>query len=435
MASVSGATETAGASGTSYTVTIPSASAGDEISVFVGINNNGSATAVLSTAASGWTKRGESNNGDFGKTYALFTKTAGSSEPTTVQIDNDTAFSEAWIGCAVVVTDTGGLDVAGSVSAVQTSGTTVDAPGVNVSADGSLLITHAAIIGFDAGGLAWTAPATTTDLNNGTTGSSTVETESASLAVDAGAQSALTWTNASSGNQMAAVMLVYSPATPTVTHYYGIYTSGNGPSASIANIKAGAGTGFVAGGNTTVDTGLQATFNPTGLTPNTAYDMEYVMTSGTDTRAASTAFRTGAFEDVVEANLTANSQAIYVDKDFLVAQANLTVNSQDITYTSGAVATKLSFTLYDRANGSALTSVTGIEYAVFLDSQLGTLGAPIFQGNTEVTDGSGVIEITTTNIGVTVGQDLIVMLRKAQGAAGGSDDDWGVGVETTVAGP
>lgn len=292
MASVVGAVETASASGTSFTVTIPSASAGDEISVFVGINNNGSATAVLSTAASGWTKQGESNNGDFGKTFALFTKTAGASEPTTVVIDNDTAFSESWTGCSVVVTATSGLDVAGSVSAVQTSGTTVDAPGVTVTSDGSLLITHAAFIGFDGTSIAWTVPATTTDLNNGTFGSSTHETESASLDVDSGPQAALTWTNASSGNQMAAVMLVYGPQ--TVTHYYGVYTSGNGSSATDADVKAGTGTGIVASGSQAdVASGTEQQFTVSGLAPNTAYDLEWVANDGTnDTRATQQTFTT-----------------------------------------------------------------------------------------------------------------------------------------------
>lgn len=82
--------------------------------------------------------------------------------------------------------------------------------------------------------------------------------------------------------------------TVTVEHYYAIYTSGNGGSATDANVKAGTGTGIVtSGSDTAVDSGTAAEFTATGLAPNTSYDLEWVASDGTnDTRATTTTFST-----------------------------------------------------------------------------------------------------------------------------------------------
>lgn len=80
----------------------------------------------------------------------------------------------------------------------------------------------------------------------------------------------------------------------TYTHYYGVYTSGSGSSATDANVKAGTGTGYVTSGSQAgVASGTEQAFNVSGLAPNTAYDLEWVANDGTtDTRATSTPFRT-----------------------------------------------------------------------------------------------------------------------------------------------
>lgn len=83
-----------------------------------------------------------------------------------------------------------------------------------------------------------------------------------------------------------------------VKHYYAIYTSGNGSSATDANVKAGTGTGYVTGGSDlSVTEGVEKTFTATGLSSDTQYDLEWVSTNSGgdvdgDTRGASVSFRT-----------------------------------------------------------------------------------------------------------------------------------------------
>ena len=75
-----------------------------------------------------------------------------------------------------------------------------------------------------------------------------------------------------------------------ITHYYAVYTDGNGSSATDANVKAGTGTGVVTSGNTTSN---PATVTISGLTANTAYDLEWVASNaGGDTRATQVNFNT-----------------------------------------------------------------------------------------------------------------------------------------------
>lgn len=82
-----------------------------------------------------------------------------------------------------------------------------------------------------------------------------------------------------------------------LTHYYAIYTNGNGASATIDNIKAGTGTGVVTSGNSSGHaSGEAVSFQATGLSGSTNYDLEYVVSNGSvDTRSSATVnFRTMA---------------------------------------------------------------------------------------------------------------------------------------------
>lgn len=83
-------------------------------------------------------------------------------------------------------------------------------------------------------------------------------------------------------------------STVYVSHYYALYTQGNGATATDAQVKAGTGTGLVTSGSATgVASGTAQPFTLTGLAPNTTYDLEWVLNDGTnDTRASTTALRT-----------------------------------------------------------------------------------------------------------------------------------------------
>jgi len=86
-----------------------------------------------------------------------------------------------------------------------------------------------------------------------------------------------------------------APAAGTIDHYYAVYTSGNGASATNAQVIAGTGTGAVTSGSQTgVSDATEQTFTATGLAPSTLYDLEYVVSDGgtNQTRAATTTFRT-----------------------------------------------------------------------------------------------------------------------------------------------
>ncbi len=79
-----------------------------------------------------------------------------------------------------------------------------------------------------------------------------------------------------------------------ITHYYAVYTDGNGASASDANVKAGIGTGIVTSGSQAgVVSGTEQEFTISGLTANTSYDLEWVASDGSnDTRGTQVNFRT-----------------------------------------------------------------------------------------------------------------------------------------------
>ena len=64
-------------------------------------------------------------------------------------------------------------------------------------------------------------------------------------------------------------------------------------------------------------------------------------------------------------------------------------------------------------------------------SQLGSLGAPVLKSNSGTTDINGVIVIDTTG-SFDPAVKAILAVRKAQGGAGGADDDWGIGEVTVV---
>lgn len=80
--------------------------------------------------------------------------------------------------------------------------------------------------------------------------------------------------------------------------------------------------------------------------------------------------------------------------------------------------------------GGAYASKTSVEYAVWATVQLASLGAPLLKSNAGTTDGSGVLVINTSGV-LDPDAKAILMVRKAQGGAGGADDDWGAG-EVTV---
>lgn len=81
-----------------------------------------------------------------------------------------------------------------------------------------------------------------------------------------------------------------------LTHYYAIYSTGNGGAATDANVKAGTGTGVITSGSQgAVTEGVEQIFTATGLSPSTVFDLEWVVNDGTsDVRASTTTFRTKA---------------------------------------------------------------------------------------------------------------------------------------------
>jgi len=92
--------------------------------------------------------------------------------------------------------------------------------------------------------------------------------------------------------------------------------------------------------------------------------------------------------------------------------------------------TELRITLLERWNANApWASETSIEYAMWDASvQLGGIGDPPIQGNSEITDGTGEIAINTAGV-FTIGQDVYVAIKKV--AAGPSSEDvYGFGKET-----
>lgn len=95
-------------------------------------------------------------------------------------------------------------------------------------------------------------------------------------------------------DDIAAVLGIEIQEAPTQTHYYGIYSSGNGAGATDANVKAGTGTGIITSGSQgSVASGTEQQFAVSGLAPNTTYDLEWVASNASgDTRGTSVSFTT-----------------------------------------------------------------------------------------------------------------------------------------------
>lgn len=74
---------------------------------------------------------------------------------------------------------------------------------------------------------------------------------------------------------------------PPVYHYCTVYEAGNGAAATDAQVKAGTGTGAVTTASGVADEDADLDLEITGLTPGVKYDIEYVISDGTnDTRIA-----------------------------------------------------------------------------------------------------------------------------------------------------
>lgn len=96
-----------------------------------------------------------------------------------------------------------------------------------------------------------------------------------------------------------------------------------------------------------------------------------------------------------------------------------------------AVPTEIRHTLVALSGGAAYGNKTDVEYAVWPTSQLASLGAPVLKSNAGTTDVNGVLVVDTSGV-LDPNAKAILMVRKAQGVAGGADDDWGCG-EVTAA--
>ncbi len=96
--------------------------------------------------------------------------------------------------------------------------------------------------------------------------------------------------------------------------------------------------------------------------------------------------------------------------------------------------TKITDTLVNILGGGNYASQSSVEYALWPVSQLGSMGAPAMKANNLTTDGSGVFTIDTSGV-FDPAVKLVMMVRRAQGVAGGADDDWGAGEVTVGLGP
>lgn len=98
----------------------------------------------------------------------------------------------------------------------------------------------------------------------------------------------------------------------------------------------------------------------------------------------------------------------------------------------GSQATELRIPVVERWNANAAwASESSVEYAIWAQGQLGGIGDPPIQGNSESTDGSGELVVDTTGV-FAVGSTVLVMLRK-ENAGPSLETVFAVGEETITA--
>lgn len=114
---------------------------------------------------------------------------------------------------------------------------------------------------------------------------------------------------------------------------------------------------------------------------------------------------------------------------------HLTLSGKSLALNNVADVTKVQFTIKQGWNGSNYASQTGVGYAVYrFNMTTQVIGTKLAGGTTETTDGSGVISIVTTTVGVGVGEQVLVIFWEIDGGPAG-EDICGCSFETLVAGP
>lgn len=195
-----------------------------------------------------------------------------------------------------------------------------------------------------------------------------------------------------------------------IDHYMGLYAAGSTPSA--ADIKAGTGTGFVAGSadsDLAVNNGVEATFAPSAT-----------LTGATNYRAAFTVEEAGG------GNL---ATPVYVDfrtslpLDHTVAAIALAGQQHELAFP-----TKISMAeaIRRRSDGALITSRSDLEYFFMLKSAwtgniAGSLPAPAINGNDGTVDASGQLQDIDMTGTFAYGVDVIGGVR-VPGAGESAED-------------
>lgn len=197
--------------GTSLSVDLGGPAEGELIIIFAHSNDTGG-TATTFTLP-GYTSLDYVAGSGFQSSAEVFYKTAGASEtdPVTITL-NQTVQGFAH---AVVVSGHNGLDGTdpGSISALDETGTTVDAPSVTPSQAESLVVSFAGVRAFNASGHDWTPPGGSwvQPTQSGTLGNNQGRIESAYLEQGNSATGAVTWTEDAGSEQMYAANVVVAP--------------------------------------------------------------------------------------------------------------------------------------------------------------------------------------------------------------------------------
>ena len=93
---------------------------------------------------------------------------------------------------------------------------------------------------------------------------------------------------------------------------------------------------------------------------------------------------------------------------------------------------ELRISLVERWNSNAAwASETDIEYAIWAQDVLGSIGDPPLQGNAEITDASGELVVNTAGF-FSVGDTVLVAIRK-ESAGPSSETVFALGEETITA--
>ncbi len=94
-----------------------------------------------------------------------------------------------------------------------------------------------------------------------------------------------------------------------------------------------------------------------------------------------------------------------------------------------SVGTEMRHVLVNLISGSVFANQSNVEYAIWPAAQLGSIGAPTYKSSAGSTNAQGELVVATTGT-FNPGDEVIVAVRQAAGAAGGADDNWGIGVDT-----